>query len=126
MSRYFITFGAGEQKFVDAGKRLIGQASITHLFYKLKLFTDDDLKNDADFWSKHSDFIENNRKGYGYWLWKPYIIMKAMDMCRENDVLVYADGGCEIDIRKRKQFNNVLEAVKTDIVIGCFDTFLHL
>jgi hypothetical protein len=74
--KYFITFGAGGQNYYDAVNRLINQVKILNIFDKIIGYTDNDLKNDVEFWTKHSNFIENNKRGYGYWLWKPYIIKK--------------------------------------------------
>lgn len=34
--------------------------------------------------------------GLGYWLWKPYIILEAMEKLSENDIVIYADCGIEI------------------------------
>ncbi len=30
------------------------------------------------FWKKHGTFIESNPRGYGYWLWKPFIIKETL------------------------------------------------
>jgi hypothetical protein len=82
--KQFITFGAGGQNWYDAGNRIINQAKNVNIFDKIKLYTDKDLKKDNNFWSKHGTFVENNTRGYGYMLWKPYIIKQTMgDM---NDV----------------------------------------
>ena len=47
-------------------------------------------------------FIRSNKlhfsykKGGGYWLWKPYIILKSLYRLKENDILIYLDSGIEI------------------------------
>jgi len=54
---------------------------------------------DKDFYSKNShildtDFIfQGYPRGAGYWLWKPYIIHKALLECNNDDVILYADSG---------------------------------
>lgn len=45
---------------------------------------------DDHFRSKHS-LILNQSKGAGYWLWKPYFILQALDRLKDGDVLMYAD-----------------------------------
>lgn len=45
---------------------------------------------DPDYVAKHSD-IFSQKRGAGYWLWKPYIILKTLNMMPENDVLLYVD-----------------------------------
>jgi hypothetical protein len=116
--KYFITFGAGGQNYYDAGNRLINQSRNLNVFEKLILYTDKDLKNDNEFWDKHSTFINNNPRGYGYWLWKPYIIKKTMEMMDDDDILLYLDSGCEIDIRKKDQILKYFDIVKTEHIIG--------
>ena len=66
------------------------------MFNDYVIYTDKYLKNDTAFWNEHSSFIENNKRGYGYWLWKPYIIMKTLNTMKNGEILLYLDGGCEV------------------------------
>ena len=91
-----ITFGAGSQDYYDAVKRLTKQSTELELFDNIIGYTDKNLKNDNIFWEKHSNFITNNKRGYGYWIWKPYLIKKTMDNMKDGDILLYLDCGCEI------------------------------
>ena len=47
---------------------------------------------DAAFINKHREII-NNKKGGGYWLWKPYIILKTMLNSQLGDYIFYCDSG---------------------------------
>lgn len=40
-----------------------------------------------------NNHILSQRKGAGYWLWKPYIIVKALENIIDGDVLFYSDSG---------------------------------
>jgi hypothetical protein len=113
----FITFGGGTQNYVDAGIRLSKQAYSTNIFTKILLYTHHYLHSDADFWNKHSQFILNNRRGYGYWLWKPYIIKKTMEQMKDGDIIFYSDGGCEISNNKKKQIQAMINNVGNDKLI---------
>lgn len=50
----------------------------------------------------HTKFYQNNReildlkRGAGYWLWKPYIILEAMRQADDGDIIFYCDSGVEI------------------------------
>ena len=110
--KWFITFGAGSKNYYEAGDRLINQANSVELFDKTTLYTETYLKNDIDFWNQHSNFIENNHRGYGYWLWKSYIIKKTMEQMQDDDILLYLDCGCEIDKNKKEEIRKYLEVVK--------------
>ena len=50
--------------------------------------------NDIDkcFREKHNKILSQKRGG-GYWLWKPYIIDKTLSIMKENDYLMYCDSG---------------------------------
>ena len=114
---HFITF-ATHDNYLQAGERLTNQATNLEIFDNIKLHTLDNLKNDIIFWNQHKDFIENNIKGYGYWLWKPYLIKKEMDLLNDNDILLYLDSGCEIDILEKDYFIKCIKHVTQDYIIG--------
>jgi hypothetical protein len=116
----FITFGSGN--FTCASKRLADQAKGIGLFDKVTLFDHDSLRNDSEFWIKHGEFIQNNKRGHGYWLWKPYIIKKTIDSLNDGDRLLYLDAGCEISKRKKDTLKYYIEnIVPSEYVISASD-----
>jgi len=125
MSKTFITFGAGRQNYYDAGERLLRQAKNIGVFDRCILYTDRNLKEDRPFWQEHGSFIENNPRGYGYWLWKPYLIKKNMEQCANGDIILYCDSGCEIDQKKAGLFPQFFEIAKQDKILatkaGCIE-----
>jgi hypothetical protein len=117
--KYFITFGAGNHSYYEAGRRLAKQANNLQLFDEITFFTDEDLKRDESFWNQHANFIENNKRGYGYWIWKSYLIKKTIDQLENGDIVMYLDCGCELEVRKKHVLQNFLEfQLKTDLIIG--------
>ena len=84
MKNIFITFATKNQcvysTIYDAGLRIQKQAQDIGIFDECILYTEDFLKENDEFWSKHKDFLEKNKKGYGFYIWKPYIIKKTMEM----------------------------------------------
>ena len=50
-----------------------------------------------DKWLRSTDFYEKNieilsdPQGAGYWLWKPYIILKTLEKIPKNDIVLYMD-----------------------------------
>ena len=121
----FITFGAGGQNYKDACSRLTRQASQMNVFDKITSFSDNDLKEDNEFWLKHSEFILKNKRGYGNWLWKPYLIKKQMEQMKDGDILLYLDAGCELDIRKRDLMIEYFSIIKKDLIIGTTTRFIE-
>jgi len=91
-----LSFGGGNTNYHDAVNRIANEYSKTEFFDKVVKFTDADLKNDLEFWEKHGAFIESHKRGYGYWIWKPYLMKKVFEQMNENDILFYLDSGCEM------------------------------
>jgi hypothetical protein len=60
-----------------------------------KLYEPSDIIGDKKFYQKNKPIITADR-GPMYWLWKPYIINKALGQLQEGDHLIYADAGVEI------------------------------
>jgi hypothetical protein len=117
MNITFITFGS-HSHYIDAGKRLIQQAKELNIFTKCILYTSEDLKKDNEFWNTHQKFIEENKRGYGYWLWKPYLIKKTMEKMNHGDILLYLDSGCELTCTRKNELIKCFDIVKTDYIIG--------
>jgi hypothetical protein len=135
MAVQFITFGTGHN-FIAAANRLVNQAESLDIFSNIHLYTDEELKADKDFWSQHGSFIENNPRGYGYFIWKPYIIKKTLEQMKDGDKLIYLDAGCEIDIRKKNNILDHLNYLEDECMIASYqcierefskiDLILHL
>jgi hypothetical protein len=53
----------------------------------------DDL--DQDFKHKNEEILKQPR-GAGYWIWKPYIILKTLNMMQDGDYLIYMDSGASL------------------------------
>jgi hypothetical protein len=117
MKTKFITFGS-HLNYIEAGNRLIKQINNLKIFTETKLYTSNDLEKDKNFWDKHKTFIKNNKRGYGYWLWKPYIIKKTIENMKDGDILLYFDCGCEIDNTKKNNLLICFDIVKKDKIVG--------
>lgn len=111
----FITFGGPTERFHDNVKRLCNEAKELDYFDEIKGFTEQDIMKDTDFWNKHKDFIQSNKRGYGYWVWKPYLISKELENMQENDILLYLDAGCQLNKYAKTRFFEYIDALNNDI-----------
>lgn len=84
----FLTFAAGPNYTTHY---LVEDVRRLGLFDAIRAYGPQDLG--SDFWSRHKDFIEANRKGFGFWVWKPYIIKRELEKLQEDDILVWSDAG---------------------------------
>ena len=97
VKKYFLTFGGPSLNYHKAVNRICNEAKDLNFFDKIIGKTDLDLKNDYEFWSMHQKFIEENKTGYGFWLWKSYLIKKQLEEMNFNDILIYCDAGCQLN-----------------------------
>ena len=58
-----------------------------------RLWTPRDLP--ADF-RRGRESVLRQKKGAGYWLWKPFIVLETMREAEEGDMVIYCDAGVEI------------------------------
>jgi len=108
----FLSFGGPTKAYHDAVLRIGKEASRFNLFDTIVTATEETLRSDHDFWSKHGRFIETSPKGYGYWIWKPWLIKKALASMSTGDILVYADSGCTLHVSGLPRFLEYIELVK--------------
>ena len=108
---YFTTFGGPCENHHSAVDRVCSEAEQIKKFDKIIGYTEKNLINDKKFWNKHGNFIIKNKRGYGYWLWKSYLIKKTMKEMNDNDILVYVDAGCTINLNGRKRLLEYFDIV---------------
>lgn len=66
---------------------------------------------------KKNRLILNNNRGAGYWIWKPYIILKTLNQLNDGDYLFYCDSGSYF-IHSIRPLVDILE--KSGQPIMCF------
>jgi len=57
-------------------------------------YTQAQLKTE-DFWRKN-EYILTKPRGAGYWIWKPYIILKTFELIENGDCVLYSDAGLKV------------------------------
>ncbi len=81
---------------------------------KVRGFTDADL---SEKFKLENAEVFNRPRGGGYWIWKPQIILKALDEIEDGDYVVYTDAGSAF-INRIELLTNALEKSGQDIM--CF------
>lgn len=95
-----------KNNFVESQQKL--QQQLTSIGIKnQKHLTDTDLP--IDFLNKYSEIL-SHKKGYGYCLWKPYIISQEIHKIDDDNILIYMDS---TDQPEKSFFESVLEIFKT-------------
>ena len=100
---------------LPALKRFYNQALEMNIFEDIFLY--EELTLGKDFKTRFKDKLNYNVRGFGYWCWKPYIILESLKRIDNGDILVYADAGCHLKKEYIDKMKNYIEdAEKYDIV----------
>ena len=98
------------------------QAKDSKYFSDIKIFTnqsiDDFLKEKI-----HTIRKSSGNRGYGYWIWKPYLILNEINNLDKEDIIIYLDIGCHIISDRKKRFDKYLDYLRKGSGILGFQYF---
>lgn len=127
MKLHFISF-IGEystpSKFSKAKDALLPMIQNMNIFDTITIINQDELLQDPEF-AKHIPFIIQNRRGFGYWIWKPYVILKKMQEIEEGDMIFYADICTSIRVEGKERFLEYIESAKSNKYGNLFFPYSH-
>lgn len=94
MSLHFLTYDAinGKRNMTWLIQRNADQARAFGIFASVLISTPAIFQGSM-FYAAHKSILDSV-KGAGYWLWKPYTILKRLLELPEGDILFYLDGDC--------------------------------
>lgn len=95
--RIFVTFA--NTPWRRARARILRQAKGMGVYDRLHGFDEHGL--DGSFRAKYKEQLVEGSRGYGYWCWKPQVILQALERMDEGDVLQYTDAGCHLNTAGR-------------------------
>lgn len=122
MGVHFLTFHDGiSVKYKIAADQLMDWAHQYGLFDTIVAATFRTVEHEPDF--QHMvPFVRANKRGFGYWTWKPFAIRKALRALRPGDMLVYMDACTKLNLEGKPRFLEYLQWVKESahgtLVIG--------
>jgi len=112
---YLLSFADSRmQRSLD---RLARQAKSIKIFNDIYLFIENDLP--VDFREYFKDKLIPGSRGYGYWSWKPEVMLMVLDRIQEGDCLLYIDAGCHLNsLGKQRllEYFKILEQEETGVV----------
>lgn len=113
-----VTFG--NDKYHKQVERISLEANKMNIFDSIISLTEKELFNDANFCKDNRDFVldKMNSRGFGYWVWKPYIIMDTLGKLNENDILIYIDSGCTINANGRQRILEYVDMLNNNKEYG--------
>ena len=96
-----VTFGAGLPNWRAAAHRLAEQAQASGHFMQVRTYTESSLRSQyPDFWLQHERILNLQHRGFGYWIWKPFLIRETLlDLTSSRaDGVLYLDAGFELNL----------------------------
>jgi hypothetical protein len=94
---HFVSFGAGRKGYGSALKRL--KREIKRLDPDAQVWLFDERKVNQDIGGldqSFSDFVRDNPRGFGLWVWKPWAVLEVMKSVQQGDIVFYLDAGCTV------------------------------
>jgi hypothetical protein len=109
MTIHLLTFANTEYMDTD---RIYGEAKLFDLFTTINCWNEGNI---PEFIGKHQNhFVQFKKRGFGLWMWKPYIILKKISQIKDGEYLLYIDAGSHLNINGKKKFLQYLELLKDD------------
>ena len=84
MKKKTILFAFASKDLIRSAERLLSQASDSNFYDEINIITSD--KIDETLKSKIKEISVGNKRGFGYWIWKPYFIKNKL-----NEINRYLD-----------------------------------
>lgn len=82
--------------------RLRAQADEMGCYDDVRCFTPSDL--DGKFRVEFESRLTRSGRGFGYFVWKPQIVVQALRDLNDGDVVHYVDAGCHLNARATARF----------------------
>lgn len=118
MKRKFICFA--DSRMLPSLDRLNKQAHEMNFFDEISTLSELDLPE--SFVRQHRGLMKRGVRGFGYWVWKPYIIQKALEALNEGDELWYLDTGCHLNPKGRERMFHYAEILaNNELGIAAFE-----
>lgn len=93
MRKFFLSFA--DSRMSAALQRIRIQAEAMGCYDHIVVANESYLN--IDFREEYKDKLQPNVRGYGYWCWKPQVILQLLDQIDEGDIIQYTDAGCHLN-----------------------------
>lgn len=93
MKHIFLTFG--DSRLKNSAKRIRKQAFAMNIYDEIIIANECNL--DTEFRKFFKDKLIKGIRGFGYWCWKPQIILQTLTNMNDGDILHWQDIGCHLN-----------------------------
>ncbi len=110
MKIWVLSFGS-DLGYVHLSNRVCTNITKSYPGSNILIYTADDLPESL------KDRGVAFTRGFGYWIWKPYIVKKTLEMASEGDILLYVDGRSGASGKKIAWFDDFIARADVDMVV---------
>lgn len=113
---HLLSFAAGSLRWKLAGERLGHEAKRTDAFQSVRIHNRQSLFREIpSFRMENPDLDIRDTRGFGFWLWRPYLLRQALYQAKPEDLVVFLDAGCQINWTRdsQRRFNEYLDQART-------------
>lgn len=100
-----------DKRLIAARRRFVRQAKTLESFDHIRVWSEDDLIKVTS--PKCSVFWRETYRGFGFWSWKPFLILHELQQ-RRADIVVYADIGFHLITAGSINLSSYLDEVSFD------------
>lgn len=108
MALRLVSFADGA--FASRGVDFRAEAEAINLYDTIDIY--DFASLPADYRTAHGEFMRQRKQGFGYWIWKPKIVLMTMMQSDPDDIIVYSDVGFTINAAGRDRMLEYLDIVR--------------
>jgi hypothetical protein len=109
MKIHFLTFSNSEYMIPD---RIVDQANQFGEFSSIYSWSESNI---PEFIEKHRyHFLLYKDRGFGLWIWKPYVILKRLLEMDKGEILVYSDAGVFLNSNGSTRFQEYMDLLRIE------------
>lgn len=124
MSIFFTTFA--DKRLQRTQERILQEATTMDVFVDCDRFMWDETKLGNEFLQQFYEAFTTQPRGFGYYVWKPYIIQKTLEQIPENSYLFYIDVGCVLYSSGRQRLLEYVDMLRnSDKAVLGFQLAIH-